>query len=513
MYNLVFIVFLIRSARTILYHLFWWERKEYRVDRMLVHLRETRQGKRWLLSILSIIKWIVLVGMIILLEGQEQIPNEYEKSLVYVGIGFFATTIGLYLFEGVRDVLALRSGWKKPPPRIRVVVIGLFVGAIVLLLLLSRFYYFPVHFLLIDKFIGPLIAFLIILSNRLFEIHKKRKIRLAREKIARYPNLVVVGITGSYGKTTTKELTAQLLASAYKTVKTFASQNSDIGIAERVLKANLTGADFFVCEMAAYHPGEIASSCSIFGNKISVAIITGINEQHQSLFGSLDTTRRSKYELIEALGDGGVALFNAASDQSKQMIEWAKKQRRFTTRVINTTSIKHLPASIHALHFKQNLAFAIAAVKACGMSDTAIKKALDTLQLPEKTMHETVRRGVTIIDDTFNANPDAVYAALEHIKTFKGTKILVLQPLIELGSFADSVHEKIGELATTICDEVVLANKNWYKAFMQGAARVSGGLTKVKVGKPPSLIKRGVILFEGKEADVWMKGYEEREEE
>ncbi|MCL5970782.1 MAG: hypothetical protein M1450_04775 [Patescibacteria group bacterium] len=167
--------------------------------------------------------------------------------------------------------------------------------------------------------------------------------------------------------------------------------------------------------------------------------------------------------------------------------------------------VNKLPHQLNGAHFEENLSLAITVASEAGMGDDEIKKAIDHVKLPAKTMNMVRKGKVIYIDDTFNANPDGVYAAIEYVKSFKGKKILVLQPLIELGKYAADVHEKIGRLASLICDEIILTNKNFNNFIMKGVKTVKGGAKKVEIGKPVPQVNEGIVLFEGKEAEKFLK--------
>lgn len=490
---LLYLSFLIRTMRNLAYHLAWWWIKEYRIDRMLVHVRETAQGSRWMFGPLSAFK-IVLLVVFLLVPGRLTIMN-VDSFVLLVTV--------LYTYEAVRNLTELRRRWKIPPVTVRSVAL-LIVSSVTLILIFLSIPMDSVAFslLITDKSLGFVMAGWVFISNRFFNLHKRRVVSAAGDKIARYPKLRVIAVTGSYGKTTTKELIAQLLSSKYRVAKSFGTQNTDIGIAERVLKTNLDGIEYFVCEVGAYHPGEIVSALSVFGDRIYRAVIIGINEQHQSLFGSLEATVRAKYEVVQAMRNDGTAIFNGESKHMQQMITRANndKKRAF---VVTTRGIR-LPAQIHAPHFRQNLALAMKMAETCGVKVAEMNKMLKTLSLPPKTMHETSVGGVTIIDDTFNANPEAVYAALDYLKQKKGVKILVLQPLIELGKYAEGIHEKIGSRAAEVCDHIILTNENWHDAFMRGVSKAGPKNAKIQLAGQLRHPKQGTILLEGKEAEKYL---------
>lgn len=493
---ILYLTFFIRTVRNLAYHLAWWWIKEYRIDRMLVHVRETSQGRRWMFGPFSTLKTFLII-IFLLVPGRLTIMNVD---------GFTLAVTALYSYETIRNFIELRRRWKIPPVTVRSMSLVIISSVTLIFIFLSV----PIDsvafsLLLTDKTLGFVVVGWVFISNRIFNLHKRRVIEEARRKISRYPGLRVIAVTGSYGKTTTKEIIAQLLSAKHRVAKSFGTKNTDIGIAERILQSNLNSIDYFVCEVGAYHPGEIKSALSIFGDKIHRAVITGINEQHQSLFGSLETTMRVKYEVVQSMNKDGTAVFNGESSHMKQVITWAKNDKKRALVVMSGDT--RLPRHIHASHFRQNLALASSMAKSCGLKEAEMKNALKTLALPPKTMHETSSRGVTSIDDTFNANPEAVYAALDYLKQKKGVKILVLQPLIELGKYADEIHEKIGSRAAEVCDYIILTNENWHKPFMRGVSKAKKTKAKIQfAGRLPHL-EQGTILFEGKEAEKYLPDF------
>lgn len=137
-----------------------------------------------------------------------------------------------------------------------------------------------------------------------------------------------------------------------------------------------------------------------------------------------------------------------------------------------------------------------------------IQKATSYIVSPLKTMQfKGMENGATLIDDTFNANPDGVLAAVDYMKIFKGKKILVLTPLIELGEEAEKIHERLGEKTAKTCDLILLTNLNYNESFIDGAKKISAE-EKVQIVNTSlgvklvreNFDKDGVIIFEGKEA-------------
>jgi len=127
------------------------------------------------------------------------------------------------------------------------------------------------------------------------------------------------------------------------------------------------------------------------------------------------------------------------------------------------------------------------------------------LRLPEHVMEEEIvgAKHITLINSTFNANPDAVYSALTYIAQKKGEKILVIQPLIELGAYADAVHRTIGKQAAAVCSYIVVTNRNFLKAIKEGVLETGEPVSKITIGKLPQIEKHGIWLFVGKEASSY----------
>lgn len=491
---LVSLFFVVRTLDNLCLHLFWWQMKEYRFDRMLVHLRETNQGQSWLFGKLAILKWILLLLF---------------WPLTVVGLaGIFPVLVfGTYAGEFILDWRSLKRGnWRVPEWRLKSGLLFLFMIVVQFLLLFwpiaaTNFY---LRLLVADKLLGPVLALGVFLLNRVFSLHKEILFRKAALKFAALPinsPLTVVGVTGSYGKSTTKEFIAQLLALKYRVLKTPASKNTDIGIAELILQRDLSRYDFFVVEVAAYKEGEIAKSISLVKSRLKCAVITGINEQHQSLFGSLTTTINAKLELAKALPLGGLAILNSRDEYYKTLAARLK-----------TLNVAYKPEAVFSEYqkierekgvaFAQNLALAVQVAREFQVPEAALKSAFAGLKTVEKTMSLVTRNGLTLINDTFNANPKSVSAALAFLKGFSGKKIMVLQPLIELGRYAPAIHERLGYEAALICDEIILTNYDFHPFFQKGVLK-SRRKVKLTVATPLPLLPQGAILFEGKGAEKY----------
>lgn len=368
-------------------------------------------------------------------------------------------------------------------------------------------------------------------------MYHRRVIARAREIIASRDNLLTVGITGSYGKSSTKEYLYTILSQKYQTLKTQTSKNSAIGVSEVILNHLKPDYERFVVEMGAYKTHDIEEMALI--SRPQVGIITAINAQHQDLFGSLENTIRTKYELIQNLYGKRIGIFNADNEFTFEMAERAKKEE-FTVfiytlrRVIFKTNhvfwgekikatLNGLEMTVKYNHFSQpvmvpllgkhqaqNILAAIAGAVALGMTFNEAVRAARLLRANPKTMEPLAGiNGSLFINDTFNNNPDAAKAAIEFLKLSKGKRILVFQPMIELGEFTDVAHREIGTLAAQICDEILLTNDNFNAPFMQGVLKAKKRVN-LRIASPKGIAehlaivvaKDDTVVFKGKEAEL-----------
>lgn len=503
-------IFAISIVRNTLYQLFLWQLKEYRLDRFFVHLN-TSQGRRLLFGKMATVKWLLLIFSPILLFLR-------RPSLLFLAV------LLLFSFEALLYIRQLLTGgWKTPVFTLKTIFI-----LIAVLSLLSAGCFilplnFPVKVLIFDRTLFLLVTILVVLMNIPAKIFQKFTIAKAKKKIENHPELLVIGITGSYGKTSTKEFLSQILSQKFKVLKTPANINTDIGVAKTILRSLKKEHQVFICEMGAYKRGEIKAICEIITPQIG--IITGIDEQHLSLFGDLRNTIATKFELIESLPKKGLAVFNGNNKYCLKMAERAKKMGR-EVKIIKGQKV-NFRANLPGRHFLENILMANAVAEKLGIMPKEIAQVVKKLKLPPHRMQLFKKNDLTIIDDTYNSNPQGVLAALDYLRACKGKKILVFQPMIELGIASGGLHEKVGKKAGEICDLIILTNRNFYQDFLKG---VRGRKAKVSLEKDlpkmtpllvrsatflPAVrqmanlcgreIKKGAILFEGREAGNKLK--------
>ncbi len=446
------------QIKACLFWLYLWQLKEYHLGRFVDHFR-TEKGKRLLLSPLMFLK-IAMVFVLLLLGHVYLWPGFYDIIADFILILSLLLFFIVYLFEAVRTVSNYVSNKLLKPVFTRKIQ---FLGLVVLILnfcFLSwalRFSRRPLFDLLVFDIFTPLIvSSVVLIFQPLAAIWRLRVIKKATQKREGLKDLLVIGITGSYGKTSMKELLACILKKRYKVLKTQEHQNSEIGISNCVLNDLKREHEVFICEMGAYNRGGIKLLCDIVKPKIGV--LTGINEQHMALFGSQDNIIKAKFELIKSLPKDGTAFFNGKNKYCLELYEKTKIKKRLYGQ---KTKIAGL----------ENLEGAKAVAKELGMTEQEVSTACEELKdgLPGVKIKKG-RNSLDVIDASYSANPHGVIAHLDYLKTQRGKKIIIMPCLIELGSASKRVHKEIGKKIAGVCDWAIITTKDRFKEIKEGAA-------------------------------------------
>ncbi len=347
-----------------------------------------------------------------------------------------------------------------------------------------------IFWLLIFDVLTPMIFSLIVLIFQpLAVLQRNRIIKKAKTKREQFKNLLVIGITGSYGKTSTKEFLAAILSEKFKVLKTKEHQNSEVGVSLCILNDLKEEHEIFICEMGAYNRGGIKLLCGIARPKIGV--ITGINEQHMATFGSQENIIKTKYELIENLPKEGIAFFNAKNEYCRELYQ-------------KTRIKKFLYGENAKFPGEENIFGVMAVAKELGMTEEEISRAVSKIE--NKIGGIRVKKGINginIIDATYSANPDGVIANLEYL-TFlfpQGKKVMVMPCLIELGKVSKEVHRRIGNKIGEVCDLAIITTKDRFKEIKEGAGEKAVFMENPKeiLEKIKSFCKEGdAVLLESR---------------
>lgn len=275
----------------------------------------------------------------------------------------------------------------------------------------------------------------------------------------------VVGITGSNGKTTTKEMLAAICAAAGPTVKSEKSFNNAIGLPVTLLHLN-PATEYAVLEMGANAPGEIAALAEIA--RPDVAVVTNVGRAHLAGFGGLEGVARAKGELVEAVARrGGTVVLNADDPHSAPLFDRARgarivpfslqqagknylEMRGETSRsAFQYKGERGLAVALPVLgiHNVENAMAALAAAEALDIGLEKAVQALDHFVPPPMRCEQQRVGGVLLVNDTYNANPDSLIAALAWLHEEEGRRVACLGEMLELGDASEPLHQEAGAQA------------------------------------------------------------------
>jgi UDP-N-acetylmuramoyl-tripeptide--D-alanyl-D-alanine ligase len=301
-------------------------------------------------------------------------------------------------------------------------------------------------------------------------------LRALAESVRNDRPIPAVGITGSVGKTTTKEATAAALGARYRVLRTLASYNNEIGVPLTFLRQE-PGHEVAVIELGFYVPGEIADLSRLVRQRIGIVTTIPDIPVHFARTPNIDAIVQGKAELIEALPADGVALLNADDPRVRAMATRTRARvvlfgedpaaevratnvrdeglagMRFTAHAGGRTAEARLP-----LPGRHLLTSALAALGAAVALDVPLDEAAVALGTLERPAHRmSVRRAgdLTVIDDSYNSSPAAVHAALTVLRGVGGRRVAVLGDMLELGSLSIGAHESVGADVALSADALV----------------------------------------------------------
>jgi len=341
---------------------------------------------------------------------------------------------------------------------------------------------------------GPLLAVLANLLAWPVEAANRRRYRNEARARLRTVNPRIVAITGSYGKTTTKELVATVLEARYRVLKTPRSFNTPLGITRTIREELRDDHEIFVVEMGAYEPGNIRDLCRFVGPP-EVSAITGINEQHLERMGAIENTIRTKYEIVEETRPGGTAVFNIDNAYCEAL---ANKTAHVA--VVRAGAAEHEPPSdllvsnvaltpklmrfdvtdgeqsatvrtrLLGRHLLPNLLIAIAIGRAFGVELKTAAVRLATAQPVEHRLVVKESDGLIVIDDAYSANVTGAHAALELLAELPAERRFLVTPgIVELGPVETERNREFGAHAARVCDVILAVGQTPGRWVREGA--------------------------------------------
>lgn len=362
----------------------------------------------------------------------------------------------------------------------------------------------------------PICLILANLSLIPIENHIQKKFwQQAKQKITTNKPFII-GITGSFGKTSVKNFLGHILQYADHTLITPGSINTTMGISKIIRDQLTTAHRYFIVEMGAYGPGSIKKICNL--TTPNLGIITTIGKAHYERFKNLETVATAKFELAEA----------AANNNAKMIIyedvlntKYAKEYTNnnsnhfkilYKKQLTNVTQLKtgllinlnwqnnnyQIEAPIFGLHHATNIALAFIAAQQLNIPTTTIINALKTMPQITHRLEVIKQNDYTIIDDAYNANPAGFRSALELLNFLHeppGRRILITPGLIELGTAHETEHFSLGKHAANYADLILVIKPQRIPSFISGF--------KEKANQNQQLIP--ITSFE--QAKQWLKKY------
>jgi UDP-N-acetylmuramoyl-tripeptide--D-alanyl-D-alanine ligase len=350
----------------------------------------------------------------------------------------------------------------------------------------------------ITTFIYPLLAILIviililqpyvlivlsIISLKPYEfLNRKRIINITRNKIKSLKHTKVIGIAGSYAKTSVKDILFHILKTDFKVIKTPLSYNTIFGIAQVVDFEIDDSHDYFLCELGEFQKGDIKEMCEMVIP--TYGILTGINDQHLERFKHIKNTISTIFELADYLkksnqktvanglnsyikeetsirnSEDFILYSTEASSLQATEIHFSNEGMTFTLKYQEKTY--HAKTALLGYAHLNNILGAMTLGIQLGAPIDTITKRLETLpHVPHRFDQKTLPNGLLLIDNSYSSNSDSFKESLNILEGLKvKNKILVTPGMVELGNVSNTIHQDLGSIANKICSHIILVGKS-----------------------------------------------------
>lgn len=379
--------------------------------------------------------------------------------------------------------------------------------------------------------IAPFVLVLAALVNKPFETANNRRYIARTKQLLEKSGVIKIGITGSYGKTSVKNILTTILSRKYRVLATPESYNTPLGVSLAVRNLDTTH-DIFIAEMGARHKGDISDLAGLV--KPQYAVLTGVNNQHLETFGTEEAIKNTKFELFENLSENGYGFFSADNDGSKELYgkfdgekylagingEYVRAENIRTDEngmsfvlKINGENGVDCNTVLLGKHNISNICLAAAVAYKIGLTPAEIADGINMLKAVNHRLELMINnRGIKIIDDSYNGNRDGVKAALDVLSNFNGRKIVVTPGLVELGKDENVANYEMGKQLAVSADIVMVIGRHNAEMLIQGL--YDGGKTNDDIlfaknlekgnEKLNEILKEGdVVLFENDLPDTY----------
>jgi UDP-N-acetylmuramoyl-tripeptide--D-alanyl-D-alanine ligase len=477
-----YIPLLIVFLKKVFIYTFLWQKKEYRIDKMRDYIL-SRESRIFFFDRFNKIYYVLLtlIAVVYFIQKTPVLPLRLLTTILIAAFIVFISTLWVESIIWIYKSLHRSQLTPIFTPKALLTTVMSFVIGITIIIYSLNFSLSPqlIFHLFLLIFSPVIVGVSLLLLYPLDQIFKKRIISKAKNHRKTLTHLQVIAVSGSYGKTTTKEMIFHILSQIFATEKTEKNNNTTISIARKIINLKPT-TQYFVAELGAYKVGDGAEICDYL--RPTTSIITGLNHQHFSLFESVENIITAESESIGFLSADSTVFINGNSELCHQIdvpkpivarYYGNEQQNAFATNIVQTitgssfnyheetTKLTIKTNSIGKGNI-ENLVGAIALCRSIGVSDKTIQKAVEHLPTIHGNMERIKTSWGTIINDSYNANTDGVINALLVMKEWKGQKIVVLDDILELGEKAIEAHKEVAIVINAINpDMVVLTGRNY----------------------------------------------------
>ena len=452
--------------------------------------RYLKWTKRNIKRVFSIIDFLPIVLFVLVYF----IEDVHILDLVLIGSMF------IYLFGIVNEYRINKDNQNKLPlkatgriKRLFITYVLIYAVAIYFTVIIKDMNIVPLMLILLSLMLG-FVYYIVFLANiidtPLNQLSYLYYLRKAKNKLEDFHNLEIIGITGSYGKTSSKNILSEILGSKYITRATPKNYNTPYGLMMTINNYLDKFDEVLIAEMGAYTKGDIKKLCDLVHPKYG--ILTVIGEAHLETFGSKENICKTKFELIESLPSDGIAILNMDDDyqvnyklQNKVKVKWIAIDKKEAD--VYATNLKcgsfgmsfdchynggkvHLKTRLLGGYNIYNILASVALGLEMGIDINDIKTSVASLKSTEHRLELKKVGDIYMLDDAYNSNPIGASGALDVLRDMYGTRVVVTPGMVELGKLEHEKNYEFGKKMADSCDYVILIGekqtKDIYKALV-----------------------------------------------
>ena len=411
------------------------------------------------------------------------ITNEVATYIFFASLSFFLMVLYNNKKEQVKKPLVVTARVKR-----LFTTLTILYGILLTIIVITYNKNYLIYYYLILSLLTYLNYFVILIVNKINIPVEKcvyLKYKFQAQKKLRSMNLPVIGVTGSYGKTSSKNILHDVLDAKFNVFATPKNFNTPYGLINSINNYLDKFNDVFIAEMGAFKVGEIKKTCDLVHPKYG--ILTIIGEAHLESFGSRENIQKGKFELIESLPSDGIAILNGDDEYQRSYklknncevcwigidsddvdcrainIKLSSMGTTFDVVFKDDKNKYTFNTKLLGKHNVYNILASIMLGKKLGLSINELQRGVSSVKTIEHRLELKKYGNINIIDDAYNSNPVGSKMALEVLNLMDGKKIVVTPGMIELGDKQYELNYKFGEYISEVCDYVILVGESQTK--------------------------------------------------